>query len=94
MKNMDFYINGFGFQQTCVACPEQYDVFDVAGNLVAYFRLRHGNFRVECPDVGGDQVYCSSPKGDGVFEPDERERYLREAIAAVESYYINKLCED
>jgi hypothetical protein len=65
--------------ETCGACPEQYDAFDPDGRMVGYLRLRHGWFTVEMPDVGGTEVYSAQPLGDGLFEPDEREGYLRTA---------------
>lgn len=70
---------------TCGACPEQYDAF-LGEKLVGYLRLRHGFFSVRTiisPDddnpVLGDTVYSAAPKGDGVFESDERKKYLRKA---------------
>jgi hypothetical protein len=83
-------IHGYRLVQTCSACPEQYDVFDDLGQQVAYFRLRHGGFTVDVPDVDGEQVYHATPKGDGIFEEDERVKYLTEAILAVQEYYINR----
>ncbi|HTE22621.1 MAG TPA: hypothetical protein VK674_06295 [Candidatus Limnocylindria bacterium] len=66
--------------QTSPVSPEQYDAFDEAGNRVGYLRLRHGCFRVEVPDVGGKGVYDAHPKGDGMFQQDEREYFLQKAI--------------
>lgn len=83
-------IHGYRLVRTCSACPEQYDVFDDLGQQVAYFRLRHGGFRVNVPDVGGEEVYHANPKGDGIFYDDERVKYLTEAILAVQEYYINR----
>ena len=83
-------IHGYRLQKTCSACPEQYDVFDDLGQQVAYFRLRHGGFRVDVPDVGGETIYTASPEGDGAFMDRERVRYLTEAILAVQEYYINR----
>ena len=57
--------------RTCSACPEQYDAF-IGEEKVGYLRLRHGHFRVECPDVWGEMVYEASPSGDGIFDDDER----------------------
>lgn len=75
---------------TCFACPEQYDLFIKDTNQqVAYFRLRHGTFRVDVPDCGGETVYLARPKGDGCFDTDEREFYLTEALKAVDTYYEN-----
>jgi hypothetical protein len=65
---------------TCGACPEQYDVFDEAGQQVGYMRLRHGNFVVSHPDVGGDSVYCARPRGDGIFMANERQFHLTQGI--------------
>lgn len=74
-------------EQTCGACPEQYDATDETGRQVGYLRLRHGTFRVECPDVGGTQVYHANPMGDGIFRDDERSFYLTEAKLAIEKFY-------
>jgi hypothetical protein len=90
MWKLGIMIHGYRLVQTCSACPEQYDVFDDLGQQVAYFRLRHGGFRVQVPDVGGEEVYHANPKGDGVFYEDERVKYLTEAILAVQEYYINR----
>lgn len=68
---------------TCGACPEQYDVFDSKGHQVGYLRLRHGHFRADYPDCGGETVYESNTIGDGVFDDDERQVELKNAIAAI-----------
>lgn len=84
-------IDGYKFVIGCFACPEQYDVFDDVGNQVAYCRLRHGTFTVECPDVGGDLVYSSSSMdGDGTFHELERSHYLREAAFFILEWCINQ----
>lgn len=82
----DQIINGYKLVMTCGACPEQYDVFDGKGKQVAYFRLRHGVFRAECPDVFGERVYRSNPKGDGIFMQDERMSELTAAIEKVDEW--------
>lgn len=82
----DLEISGYKLVLTCGACPEQYDVFDSSGKQVAYFRLRHGVFRAECPDVFGEQVYRSTPKGDGIFISDERLQELTAAIEKVDEW--------
>lgn len=69
--------------ETCSACPEQYDVF-VNGQQVGYLRLRHGHFSVSYPDHYGETIYSASPRGDGIFEPEERNFYLNEAIKAID----------
>lgn len=71
--------------KTCGACPEQYDAF-IDGEKVGYLRLRHGYFTVYYPDVGGELIYSAEPKGDGMFEFEEREGYLAAARLAI----INK----
>lgn|SRR5574343_452731 len=63
-------------KQTCGACPEQYDMLDPDGNTVGYFRLGHGIFRVEYPDVNGKEVLRVQPVGDGIFKDCEREYWL------------------
>lgn len=68
--------------QTCSACPEQYDAF-IGDERVGYLRLRHGRFTVEVPDVGGKLVYEAEPKGDGCFADDERDYYLAKAVVAI-----------
>jgi len=72
--------------QTCEACPEQYEAF-LNEKQVGYLRLRHGEFKVDYPDCGGETIYEATPKGDGIFEEDEREYYLEQAKQAI----INKL---
>jgi len=78
-------INGYLLRLTCGACPEQYDVF-WEGERVGYLRLRHGWFYAATPDVGGKTVYEASPNGDGIFDCDERVKYLTEAIEAIHTH--------
>lgn len=66
-------------------CPEQYDVYH-GGVQIGYLRLRHGQFRADYPDVGGETVYRAHPKGDGWFEDDEREHFLKQAVAALKAH--------
>lgn len=104
MKNMDLkmsnelwkkpvLIHGYRLEMTCGACPEQYDLY-AGDEIVAYFRLRHGHFRVHVPDYGGACVYEADPKGDGIFNQSERVKYLTEAVLAVQEYYINRRWEE
>lgn len=67
---------------TCSACPEQYDAY-IGDELVGYLRLRHGWFRVDYGECGGPTIYEAEPIGDGRFDPDERDHFLREAKAAI-----------
>lgn len=68
--------------RTCGACPEQYDVFD-GEEKVGYLRLRHGSFRAEYPDCGGEVVYAANTEGDGMFEDDEREYHISRALEGI-----------
>jgi hypothetical protein len=48
-------------------------------------RLRHGWFRTEyykTPD-DGEIVYECYPKGDGIFDDDEREEHLKKGAEAI-----------
>lgn len=82
-------INDLVFEGTCTACPEQYDVYDDAGDMVAYVRLRHGQLTCECPDVGGELV-CQFSIGDrwtGGFESEEqRNLHLTEIACAINKW--------
>lgn len=78
----DFAENGLDLIMTCWACPEQYEVFK-GKKQVGYFRLRHGRFRVDFPECGGETIYEAYPNGDGAFDDDERVEYMTEAMNAV-----------
>lgn len=81
-------INDIELHRTCYACPEQYNAINkITNEMVGYLRLRHGHFTVEVPDVFGKLVYESYPKGDGIFEEDERTSELTNAILAIADYY-------
>jgi hypothetical protein len=67
---------------SCAACPEAYECF-VGDKHVGYLRLRHGGFTVDYPDVGGERIYEARPSGDGCFDEDERDYYLRFAVDAI-----------
>lgn len=79
----DVEIDGLKLICTCPACPEQYDVFDADNKQVGYLRLRHGYFRADVPTCGGETIYASNPKGDGMFDDDERMTELTAAITAI-----------
>lgn len=83
----DIEIDGLKLVCTCGVCPEQYDVFDAEGKQVGYLRLRHGGFRADVPNCGGQTVYAAEPKGDGIFDDDERQYYLAEAVKAIKDYH-------
>lgn len=78
----DHEIMGYELIETCGACPEQYDVY-MNGRQVGYLRLRHGCFYADYPNTGGEEVYRAYPKGDGIFESDERDYYLTKAVMAI-----------
>jgi hypothetical protein len=78
-------IDGIRLTMTCNACPEQYEAFK-EGKQVGYLRLRHGHFTVQCPLEGNELVYEAHPEGDGMFEPEEREKYLEEAAKAISAW--------
>lgn len=69
----------FRLEMTSVACPEQYDVF-YGDEQVGYLRLRHGVFRCYFPNSDGEMICEAYPKGDGLFEYDEREPYIKWAL--------------
>lgn len=74
---------------TCGACPEQYDAI-YQGKTIGYLRLRHGHFSVDYPDCGGETVYSANPKGDGIFESEERDFYLNKARKAIKKAYLKE----
>lgn len=77
-----FAKNGLQIKMTCPACPEQYEVFKDE-KQVAYFRLRHGEFRVDYPTCGDETIFEAEPNGDGIFDNDERLVYLSKAMRQV-----------
>lgn len=87
----DIVIDGCRLFCTSIACPEQYDVFvDATQEKIGYLRLRGGWFRADYPDHGGETVYEANPKGDGIFDDDERQHYLTEAINALKQAHANQ----
>lgn len=82
----EFSHAGVELRMTCGACPEQYDAF-IGENLAGYFRLRHGCFTVQAHGPGGPYVFEAEPKGDGVFDHDERDGYLRAGCDALSEYF-------
>ena len=68
--------------QTCAACPEQYEVF-LNDEQIGYLRLRHGTFRADYPDCGGDTVFTVETDGDGVFIDRERLPLMTQAVSAL-----------
>ncbi|AGC36151.1 hypothetical protein B7L88_gp137 [Rhizobium phage RHEph10] len=58
--------------------------------MVGYLRLRHGYFRVEYPDIGGDVILDGHPVGDGCFDPDERDEWLNRAKTAIAARLVKE----
>lgn len=69
-------------QETCCACPEQYDVF-LMGKRIGYLRLRNGYFRAHYLNASGKCVFQAITVGDGQFEDFERMDYLNAAVDAL-----------
>jgi len=88
----DREIDGLKLVCTCGACPEQYDVFD-GDTQVGYLRLRHGWFYAAVPDVCGETVYESHPRGDGIFDDDERDAHLTEAVKKIREW-MQRACKN
>lgn len=83
----DRVILGYQLQCTCPACPEQYDVFTSDGQKIGYLRLRHGYFRADVPSCGGETIYNSNVKGDGMFDDAERVPELTKAVEAIQAWW-------
>lgn len=87
----DTVIGRYRLVCTCGACPEQYDVFDAeTKKKVGYLRLRHGYFRADIDDCGGETVYEAETNGDGVFDDEERMPQLTAAIEALDAAIVKR----
>ena len=88
-SGQDIIIEGHRLICTCSVCPEQYEVFhEQSRQHIGYLRLRHGHFRADYPDCGGESVYETDTKGDGCFENDERMEHLTNAVRALSRRYL------
>lgn len=89
-----YEIGDYILKCTCPACPEQYDVFTRTEQhdieLVGYLRLRHGYFRADVPHCGGETVYTTNTRGDGIFDDDERIPELTNAIKAIHEWRTSR----
>jgi len=74
-------------EQTCGACPEQYNAYTPEGEKIGYLRLRHGYFYADYTPTG-ETVFDCYPLGDGCFESEERDRYLNEACKALVNQHL------
>jgi len=88
-KDKPKLIDRIVLELTCGGCPEQYDAY-LYDEKVGYLRLRHGYFSVRYPSSCGEEIYSAQPRGDGIFECDERDYYLNEAKKAI----LQKILED
>jgi hypothetical protein len=79
-------IGKYTLEQTCFMCPEQYNVY-LNDEKVAYLRLRHGHFTAKVNDT---IVYEAHPDGDGGFTTEESNKYLYNAINAIDIFLSNK----
>lgn len=83
-------INDYDFNRTCMACPEQYEVLDENGNMMAYIRLRWGYLYAVCPDIGGTVVYEADIGDDytGCFANEiERMAHLHNIAINIKEFY-------
>lgn len=88
---IEYHNKTLTFKITCLACPEQYDVFDEENNQVAYVRLRYGKLKAHAPDYGGLILYEHKFNDDlkGAFDSDEGRMIFLNKIAEkiVENIY-------
>ena len=80
-------IDGYELRCTCLALPEQYDVYR-DGAQVGYIRFRWGVLRVDVPDAGGETVLCLEPDGNynelsGMFRDEDRQPLLEQSVRAI-----------
>lgn len=70
------------------ACPEQYDVY-LNGIEIGYLRLRHGCFTVSYTYKSSidNVIWVDYPNGDGIFDSEERYKYLKKAIKKLKKVY-------
>ena len=81
----------FIVEMTCFACPEQYDVY-LDNKQVGYLRLRYGHFRCDYLECSRKRLFDTYTEGDGIFEEEERDPMIREALSAIMNEL--KLTED
>lgn len=106
MKNkikFDYEIMGLGFEKTCGACPEQYDVYNTEGK-VAYIRLRYGCLKVEPyekPDdeFASDDTICRFSEEFGMWQgefntEEQRIEYLTRCARKITEYLKEKETEE
>jgi len=86
----------YKLDQTCGACPEQYDVFR-DNKQVGYIRLRGGILTVQYSDAGGILLMRIEFENDplkGMFDTqEEKEFYLNKALEAIEKHFNERITE-
>jgi hypothetical protein len=75
----------FELRQTCSSCPEAYNVFHEDHGFVGYLQLRSRFFTATlgCDSYTSRIVYSAETRGDGRFEPEERDYHLNEGCKAL-----------
>lgn len=92
---MTVLIHGYKLVLTSVETPEQYDVYNSDGEVVAYMKLRWGSFVVRCPECMGDVAFHQELESFGKFSTNiERHVILTRGIEAVQKYYLAKQIEN
>ena len=74
--------NGLKLVKLTFACPEQYYVYK-GSEKVGFLHLRYGYFYAEAYST---KVYEATVKGDGLFQSDEREYHLLNALKAIDEF--------
>jgi hypothetical protein len=77
-------LKGCKLTQTSVICPEAYDV-EFNGKYIGHLHLRHGTFTAQ---FGNHCLYTGFPKGDGIFETDERKKFLKKGVKALKKHAL------
>lgn len=92
MSNIDF-------DQTCFACPEQYDIIDTDANKrIGYMRLRHGALsisRADDYDIGETVFVRHFPLSmDDDLHPQEMDLYLENDLVNPDGIFEDYIQRD
>lgn len=91
-RKIDFGLDDkpiFYLKQGCGACPETWDVHTEEDGYLGYLYVRHGTYSVW--DTSDSNVFSTSDIiGDGLFDWDEREHWLKVGCAKLFKKYQNK----
>lgn len=91
------------FQQTCSACPEQYDVLSPDGEIIGYVRYRHGCLSADyyppekcnCYGDSSESIFHQGVGNDGwrgILTAEERDYYLPLIANEIASRYWSYKC--